>query len=199
MWKSRRKNKRFKDLQLTKDRVFRFERNYRMFCVGLLPLRGAYRGSGGFTLAEMIIVVVILAIAAAMAIPMFSSAGSMKAASAADTIAADLEYAKSMAISRGRSYSVVFDTATESYRVEDQDGVVIAHPVKKGFNYVVDFRKESSLSGVDMTSANFGGTGSVTFDFLGSPDNGGTVGLSSGGFSVSVIVEPVTGFISISD
>ncbi|MFH1718505.1 MAG: GspH/FimT family protein, partial [Planctomycetota bacterium] len=91
----------------------------------------------GFTIVEIIIVVVIIAIAALAAVPMMSSAGSVQIRSAANMIMADLEYAKSMAISRGQNFSVVFDKNTESYRIEDQGGSVIPHPVKKGFDYAV--------------------------------------------------------------
>ena len=61
--------------------------------------------SRGFTLVEIIIVVVILAIAAMMVVPMMSSAGGVQLRSASNMIAADLEYAKSMAISRQKVYS----------------------------------------------------------------------------------------------
>lgn len=150
----------------------------------------------GFTVIEVLIVVVILAIAAMTAIPMMSSAASMQMRSAANLIMADLEYAKSMAITRGQNYSVVFNTSTDSYQIEDQDSVVISHPVKKGFNYIVSFPNDSRLSKVAITNVNFNSTSSVEFDCLGSPDNGGTISLQAGGVTATVTVEPVTGFIS---
>jgi Tfp pilus assembly protein FimT len=129
---------------------------------------------------------------------MMSSAASIQIRSAANMIAADLEYAKSMAISRGERYSVVFDENTDRYRIEDRNSNVIQHPVKKGFNYEVNFQNDSRLSRVDITSANFGGTQTVTFDCLGSPvNNGGFVTLQAGGTTKRITVEPVTGFISI--
>jgi len=152
--------------------------------------------SGGFTMIEIIIVVVILAIAALAAVPMMSSAASLQIRSAANMITADLEYAKSMAISRGQDFSVVFDENTESYRIEDQDGVVIQHPVKKGFDYEINFQNDGRLSKVDITNVSFAGS-KVTFDCLGSPDNGGTVILQADGTTKTITVEPVTGFISI--
>jgi prepilin-type N-terminal cleavage/methylation domain-containing protein len=152
---------------------------------------------GGFTMVEIIIVVVIIAIAALAAVPMMSSAASLQIRSAANMIAADLEYAKSMAISRGERFSVVFDENTESYRIEDQDSVVIQHPVKKGFDYVIDFRNDGRLSKVDITNVNFTDS-KVTFDCLGSPvNNGGFVTLQADGTTKTITVEPVTGFISI--
>ena len=151
----------------------------------------------GFTVIEVLIVAVILTIVALTAVPMLSSAGTMQLRAAANMAAADLEYAKSMAISRGQNYSVVFDQTAESYRIQDQNGNVIPHPVKKGFDYIVDFRNEGRLSKVDIAGANFGGTASVAFDSLGSPDNGGAVTLQANGSVVTVNVEPITGFISI--
>jgi len=152
--------------------------------------------SGGFTMIEIIIVIVIISIAALAAVPMMSSAASLQIRSAANMIAADLEYAKSMAISRGQNYSVVFDKNTESYKIVDPLGV-IQHPVKKGFPYVVEFQNDSRLSKVDITNVNFTDS-KVTFDCLGSPvNNGGFVTLQADGTTKTITVEPITGFISI--
>jgi prepilin-type N-terminal cleavage/methylation domain-containing protein len=153
--------------------------------------------SGGFTIVELVIVVLIIAIAALAAVPMMSSAASLQIRSAANMIAADLEYARSMAISRGQNFSVVFDENTDSYRIEDQVGTVIQHPVKKGFDYEIDFRNDGKLNRVDITNADFSGDQIVVFDCLGSPDTGGTVSLQAGGVTATIAVEPVTGFISI--
>ncbi|MHC4556020.1 MAG: GspH/FimT family protein [Planctomycetota bacterium] len=151
----------------------------------------------GFTLIEILIMIVIIAIAALTAVPMMSSAASMQIRSAANIITADLEYAKSMAISRGQNFSVVFDENTDSYRIEDQDSNIIAHPVKKGFDYVIDFQNDSRLNKVNITNIDFNSTRRVQFDCLGSPDNAGTINLKAGGTTVTIKVEPVTGFISI--
>ena len=148
-------------------------------------------------MVEIIIVVVIIAIAALAAVPMMSSAASLQIRSAANMIAADLEYAKSMAISRGQNYSVVFDKNADSYKIVDPLGNVIQHPIKKGFPYVVDFQNESRLSRVNITSADFDTDQIIVFDCLGSPDSGGSVILQAEGTTKTITVEPVTGFISI--
>jgi prepilin-type N-terminal cleavage/methylation domain-containing protein len=161
----------------------------------------------GFTLVEVIIVVVILSIAAMMAIPMMSSAGSVQIRSAADAIAADLEYAKSMAISRQQKYSVVFDIDNESYWIQDDTSPdPIKHPVKRGFDYIIDFRNDNRMKKVDIFSVNFDGTAAIKFDYLGSPYDGsgnplnsGNITLQADGSAVTITVEPVTGFISISN
>jgi len=159
----------------------------------------------GFTIAEIIIVVVIIAIAAMIMVPMMSSAASMQMQSAANMIAADLEYAKSTSISRGQMFSVVFNIAEDSYRIEDQNGAVINHPVKKGFDYVIDL-KDAGLDKVDITNVNFDATNRIKFDYMGSPYNGsgnalnnGVITLQAGGVTTTITVEPVTGYILVSD
>ena len=161
--------------------------------------------SRGFTLVEIIIVVVMIAIAAMMVVPMMSSAGSVQLRAAANMIAADLEYAKSMAISRQKTYTVVFDEAAESYQIEDANGV-IDHPVKKRFQYIVNFSNDKRLDKVDIVDAYFDATSEIKFDYLGSPYNGsnnplnsGTINLQAGGTTTTISVEPITGFISISE
>jgi len=180
-------------------------RNPTIICKEQLKRIGISNRASGFTLIELLVVVVILAIAAMVAIPMMSSAGSVQIRSAANMVAADLEYAKSMSISRGQAYSIVFDENTETYSVRDQADNVIMHPVKKGFTYVVDFR-DKRLDKVDISAADFDGTNKIKFDYLGSPYNGnnnplnsGFVRLQAAGIQVTITVEPVTGFISVSN
>lgn len=151
---------------------------------------------GGFTAIELLVVVVIMAIAALTVVPMMTSASSMQLRSAANMIMADLEYAKSMAISRGQNYSVVFDENAESYSIE-KDSSVIPHPVKKGFDYIIDFQNDSRLNRVDITDVDFNTNSSIQFDCLGSPDNGGTVSIQAGGTSMIIRVEPITGYIRV--
>ncbi len=165
--------------------------------------------NSGFTLAEILLVIVIIAIAAMIAVPMMGSTNGMQIRSAANMIAADLEYAKSMAISRQNSYSVVFDPVNDSYEIQDPNGI-IKHPVKKGFDYRVDFRSDSRLDKVIIENVDFDADpgNTITFDYLGSPYSGsgtsnplnsGEIILRAGDFNMNVNVEPVTGFISITD
>ncbi len=199
-----RKNKRIKAVKMS---VQSSEHSRGRVCGLSAGQYGQKGGKGicGFTMVEILLVVMIIAIAAVMMIPMISSAESMQIRSAANMIAADLEYAKSMAISRQKIYTVVFDKLTESYQIEDPNGV-IGHPVNKGFQYVVNFSADSRLSRVGIADVDFDGTGEVKFDYLGSPYNGsnnplnsGTISLQAGQTTATITVEPVTGFVSISD
>ncbi|MFA5239932.1 MAG: GspH/FimT family pseudopilin [Phycisphaerae bacterium] len=165
------------------------------------------KAGDGFTLAEVLLVVLIIAIAAMIAVPMIGSSADMQIRSAANMIAADLEYAKSMAIGRQKNYSVVFNPAGGYYEVHDPNGI-IEHPVKKGFDYKVDFSSNSRLNNVVIDSADFDSSNTITFDYLGSPYsgsgisnplNGGTISIRAGNFTMNINVEPVTGFISITN
>ena len=167
----------------------------------------------GFTLVELIIVVVILGIAAALVVPMVSNAADMQVRSAANRIAADMDYAKGLAITHQRSYSVVFDPANESYEIRVEPagtGDVIENPLT-GNDFVVDFSADSRLSRVNIVSADFDSDSSdaISFDYLGSPYHGkstaagdalnsGQITLQADNFSLTVDVEPVTGYVTIS-
>jgi prepilin-type N-terminal cleavage/methylation domain-containing protein len=165
---------------------------------------------GGFTLIEILLVVVIIAIAATIAIPMIGSTSGMQIQSAANMIAADLEYAKSMAISRQKNYSVVFNPAGDYYEVHDSNGIIIKNPVTK-LDYKVDFRNDSRLNKVVIENATFDPSSdppTITFDYLGSPYSGsgtsnplnsGTISIKAGDFTMTISVEPVTGFLSITE
>lgn len=158
----------------------------------------------GFTLIEVIIVLMIIGIISAIAIPLYTSASSVQLKTAANMVASDLEYAKNLAMSTGKNYSVVFDNSTESYSINDANGQVISHPVRIGASYIVNFATDNRLNKVDIANASFGLTSTVKFDYLGTPFDGSGNPLNSGfvrlraeGNTLTVRVEPVTGYVSI--
>jgi hypothetical protein len=72
-----------------------------------------------------------------------------------------------------------------------------------GANYIVSFATDSRLNKVDIVSTTFG-SNTVKFDYLGAPSDGagalnssGSVTLRAGGNTLTVKVEPVTGYVSI--
>ena len=157
----------------------------------------------GFTLVEVLIVLVIVGIIAAVAVPLYSSAASVQLKTAANMIASDIEYAKSMAMSTGRNYSIVFDTSAESYRINDFAGAVTSHPVHIGANYIIDFANDGRLDKVDILNTTLG-LNTIGFDSLGAPfeGSGGSLNnalirLRAEGNTLTVRIEPVTGYVSI--
>lgn len=156
------------------------------------------------TLVEILMVLVIVGIIAAIAVPLYSSAASVQLKTAANMIASDIEYAKSMAMSTGRNYSVVFDTSAESYSIKNSDGQVIPHPVRIGADYSVDFANDGRLDKVDIMNTNFGATNTISFDNIGAPIYGGGTVLNEGliqlcaeGGTLRVKIQSVTGYVSI--
>ncbi|MCK5472643.1 MAG: hypothetical protein KAI59_01310, partial [Planctomycetes bacterium] len=151
----------------------------------------------------------IIAIAAMITTPMVTSATSVQIHSAANVIAADLEYTKSMAIGKGMDFAVVFDKENESYqlfKVKDETLETIENPLTKEL-YEVKFSTDSRLNRVDIVDVDFDGSDEIRFDYMGNPKNNdgtdlqtqGTVTLNAGGTDITIEVEPITGFILISN
>src|SRR6476661_4283988 len=69
----------------------------------------------GFTLVEILAVLVIIGIASAIVIPQLATRDDLRAAAAARILVADLIYAQNMAISQQRPIYVRFDKANNKY------------------------------------------------------------------------------------
>lgn len=169
----------------------------------------------GFTLIEIIIVVVIIGIAALIAVPMFSGAADMQVRAAANRIAADLDYAKGLAVTYQKAYCVQFNISGESYSLQEYnsgtgDFETIDDPLNSNSQYTVNLASNKNFNRVDIYNADFDSdaTNAVTFDYLGSPYHGkstdsanalnsGRITLKAENFSVTVDVEPVTGYVTI--
>ena len=167
-------------------------------CCGQTAVREA------FTLVEILVVVVILGIAMVMAVPMFSSAASVQVDSAANMIASDLEYARSMAITKQQSYGAQFYVDTDKYRIIDHNSNVVEHPINRG-NFEIIFPSQRNLNQVDISGIDIDGSDKVSFDYLGSPfnntgtamNNEGVITISAGGITKTVRISPVTGYVRI--
>ena len=76
------------------------------------------RKNSGFTLIELIIVIVVLAILAAISVPIFLSwLPEYRLRSAADDLYAHLQHAKMQAIRNNANWAVQFNTASDSYTI----------------------------------------------------------------------------------
>ncbi len=152
---------------------------------------------GGFTLVELLVVVLILAILAAVVIPQAVGVGGVQAQSAARLVLADLEYAQNHAIVTQTNTTVTFDTGGNSYTVSNESGTLV-HPITKQA-YTVDFDTQHGFGSVSLNAADFGGAPSVTFDALGAPNADGTVDIVGGSQRYRVSVAPVTGRVRVSE
>jgi len=178
---------------------------------------------GGFTLVEILAVVVILGIASAIVIPQIGTRDDMRVKAAARTLIADLIYAQNLAISTGQVVYVRFDVAGNSYSVltnplnsKAKKGDPVEHPITQS-DYVTKFGsssrgweqvkiKSAVMNGVDT---NFRPEFTVGFDEIGSPHvwcydldqrndlNDGTVILQAGQFTNTITISPATGEILV--
>lgn len=157
------------------------------------------RGHGGYTLVEVLIVVAILGIAAAVIVPNMLSAGTLGVQAAARIIVADMLYAQNDAIAQQRTRKVVFDPDNERYVLTDESDTVLTASWISGSanNYVVDFTADNRFEGVVIVSADFGGSTTLEFDALGGPLNGGTVVIEFQGRQYRVTVASFTGRVTV--
>ena len=78
----------------------------------------------GATLAELLVVVLILAVAAGIAVQSLESWGGTRAEAAGRALAGDLRYARDRAVRTGRVHTIVVDAAANRYLVTEPGGDV---------------------------------------------------------------------------
>lgn len=151
------------------------------------------RGSSAdaFSLAELVVVVAILAIAAAIVIPELKDTDKFQAMSAARIITTDLEFARDTAITTQTPVTVTFNVQGKSYTLSNASGTLV-HPMTKAA-YTVALASQSGMGAVGLVSASFGGAVAVTFDVTGAPNQEGTVKVQAGAFPYTVQVYRATG------
>ncbi len=171
-----------------------------------------------FTLIEILVVVVIMGIAAAVIVPTISDRDDLKAAAGARILMSDLMYAQNRAITTQTKHYVIFNNtaAPYSYRIATSVTPVvdITHPVTKASTYVVTFGANGTpgLSDVSLGTVTFEGKKTIAFDELGVPyfydpatstttalsvSAGSSIQVKSGKFTVTLKIEPYTGEISV--
>ena len=151
------------------------------------PANGQERG---FTFLELVIVVLILGIVTMLALPAMNEFFTEETLNAAaDAIVTAIYYARTLAITTSADHGVVFDAASNSFRVmraigtpPDEIHVTVEQPVTKR-DYAVSFDDGSIGRGVDLYSAQFAETSYVRFNNLGTPLDVGFVLLKYGGKS----------------
>ena len=149
------------------------------------------RQAQGFTLAEIMVVVAIVGIAAAMVVPMIGDTSDIQAASAARMLMSDLEYAQGRAMVTQSPVTVAFDTDAGSYLLRDAGGTTLTHPVTH--NPFAVSLAASGMGDTALSQVNFGGVAAVTFDALGAPNAAGFVVLLAGSSGRRIDLAAVTG------
>lgn len=169
-------------------------------------LKSAGMKRRGFTIIELIVILVILGVLALFAFLTISPYRAVKLEAAAKKVAADLLFAKNLALSTSKWHGVSFEAdPVNTYRVylkEDSTAIPIEDPSQLGKDFVVDLY--DYYSGVTIASVSIAGGNRVEFHPLGTPyDNRGgsaiastgEVTLNYGGYTKTVYIMPGTGRI----
>ena len=149
------------------------------------------RRRAAFTLIELVIVVMIIGIASAIAVPRFAGAmRDVQLEAAGKRVAADLRYARQYAKTKGTTQSVVFTPASDSYTLPGVND--IDHPSQA---FAVDLTLGEYPATIVSASFGSGGT-TIVFDMYGRPDNGGTVTVGLGSDQQVITVDGTTGKVT---
>lgn len=160
-----------------------------------------------FTLIELVIVIVILAILAGAYVMISGPSDSVKLSIAGKKVAADIEYARTRSLTLAKWHGIEFLSPTQ-YRVYTTDGLNdtnIEDPSVPGKTYSVDLSE--LYSGVFVISSSFGTGNKVEFSPLGVPyadkndsvplSSAGTVTLQCGSNNYVITVSQNTGLVSV--
>ena len=164
---------------------------------------GAGVGARAYTLIEMLIVVVILGIAAAILIPSMQSMGVLRVQAAVRTIVADITEAQSDALAEQKGRAMVFHPSQNRYSIVEINGSTI--------DETLDTVRSTTIKGGDfgdstIASADFNGGSTLIFDEMGAPVTtpGGNTPAPNGVIKVTgseqaftITVEAYTGRITV--
>jgi prepilin-type N-terminal cleavage/methylation domain-containing protein len=165
------------------------------------------KGKEGWTLIELVLVLVVVGILSTVVGLSLQSYGSIKLNNAVDKVVGDLRYAQQLAISTQIRHGLTVNSASQ-YTVHSNGtpDVAIQDPVNLGVNFVVNFDtyQHGELTGVTFTPTTpfcGGANGVMEFNSVGAPtDTNGnlltctsTITLSYSGSTKQITIAPNTG------
>ncbi len=151
---------------------------------------GSYRARA-FSLLEIVLVLAIIAIVSAIAVPRFASASARyQADAAARRIVADMKLARARAYSTSASVAVSFNANDHTVSIPTIASFDDANAI-----YVTALSDEPYQA--ELVDANFAGDTKVIFDIYGQPNADGRVVLQVGQTRATIIVDKATGEITV--
>jgi prepilin-type N-terminal cleavage/methylation domain-containing protein len=155
-----------------------------------------YRSNQGFTLIELVMVIVIVGILAVIAIPRFDTFYAIKLDGAVKKVVSDIRYTQQLAIARHTNSRVIFYADENSYVVEQENpqGSDTWESATDPFSRAdlsVDFDTDAQYKGINIQN-----NATFQFDWQGATDVG-SVSLGYHGRVRIINVEANTGRVSV--
>lgn len=158
------------------------------------------KSARGFTLIELVMVIVIVGILAVIAIPRFESFYAAKLDGAVKKVVSDIRYTQQLAVVRHTDSRIVFDLDNDSYVVEEEvpqgsgNWVSATDPFTRA-TFSVNFTNHSQYKGIDIQDGS--GTRAFQFNWLGESSLGGLVTFVYQGRSRIISITANTGRVSV--
>jgi prepilin-type N-terminal cleavage/methylation domain-containing protein len=158
----------------------------------------------GYTLIEVLIVVVMLGIAGVLVIPSLGSTHVLRVQSTVRTIVSEINFAQSDALARQQGRAVLFEVPENRYSILEVRGATL--------NPQTDTIQSTNLNNARafhdsrLVSASFDGSNALVFDELGgpvagpgssTPGSGGAIVVTGSGSTFTITVEAYTGRITV--
>jgi prepilin-type N-terminal cleavage/methylation domain-containing protein len=157
-----------------------------------------------YTLIEMLIVVAMMALAAAIVVPSLGSASVLRVQSTVRAIVADINFAQSDALARQEGRAIAFDTANNAYSIVELPRGV--YDPTNNTTYSVSLTNSRKFGDSRITAAAFDGHAMLYFDELGgpvadpagtTPSAGGSITVTGSGSVFRIDVEAYTGRVTV--
>jgi prepilin-type N-terminal cleavage/methylation domain-containing protein len=168
----------------------------------------------GYTLLEVLVVVTVLGIAAALIVPSMGSTGILRVHTALRTMVADVTFAQADALAYQQRRAIMFDVPNNKYMLLEVNGPVLDpsadimyDPARPGKRFEVSFN-DPRFAGAKLTTVDFEGGDTLIFDELGGPvrtptgeepSAGGRVVIEGQGRLFELDVEAYTGRLTTNE
>lgn len=169
-------------------------------------------GRPGYTLIELLIVVGVLGLAAALLVPSIGQPDTLTIQGAVRRLIGDISFAQSDALAQQENRRIQFYSDGTGYILlrppYDPNTDFVYDPLARQDNggaYIVDFEQDERFAGLSISSVNLdGGADYLTFDELGGtvsggggPGTGGTITIESANATYQITVAPFTGKLTV--